>query len=395
MSDERYDAQDDGGGEFARLLEESLKGGKRSFTPGDQVTATVLAIGDDSVFLNIGRKGEGIIDRAELLDDEGNLTVRVGDGVTAWFIGTSHGEMRFTVRMGKGGGSPALLEEAWRSGIPVEGVVEREIKGGYEIRLPGSRRGFCPFSAMGPRGDESPVAKSLSFLITQFGEQGRNIVLSHRAFLEGEKRRRRDELKERLAPGDRVEGRITSIQKFGVFVDIGGVDALIPLNELAWGRVTDPAEIVSVGERVTVTVTGINWERERITVSLKSQESDPWNDLSPGLSPGSYVTGTVSRLASFGAFVTLLPGVDGLIPVSRLSGGARIKHPRELLREGEIIEVTIESIDRENRRISLSPARERREREEEEQAVAALRASSSGSGALGTIGDLLKKKMEG
>lgn len=393
MADERHDENGVESEEFARLLEESLKGGKRALQPGEQITATILAIGDDSVFLDIGRKGEGVIDRAELVDEEGNLTVRVGDGVTAWFLGSRHGEMRFTTRMGKGGGSPALLEEAWRSGIPVEGVVEREIKGGYEIRLPGSKRGFCPFSALGRWGEESPVGKTLSFLVTQFGEGGRNIVLSHRALKEAEQRRRREELKDRLSVGDRVEGSVTSLQTFGVFVDIGGVEALIPLSALAWGRVSDPSEIVSVGDRVTVTVTAIDWERDRITASLKEEGGDPWNDLP--FHAGSYVTGTVSRLAPFGAFVTLIPGVDGLIPISRLSSGSRVKHPRELLREGETIEVTIESVDRENRRISLSPARERREQEEEAEAIATFTASHAPMGGLGTLGELLKKKMGG
>lgn len=388
-----YDDQT--GEDFAQLLEESLKGRERPLRPGDRITATVLAVGDEWVFLDIGRKGEGVVDRKEILDDGGNPTVSHGDGLTVWFLGSSHGEMRFTTRMGKGTVTPSLLEEAYRSGIPVEGTVEAEIKGGYQVRLPGSVRGFCPFSAMGRREGESPVGTTLQFLITQWSEGGRNVVLSHRAFREAERRTRREELKERLAIGDRLEGTVASIQKFGVFVDIGGVEGLVPLSELAWGRVSDPSELVSVGDRVRVVVRGIDWERERITLSMKEEASDPWNGVTERFRAGSYATGTVSRLAPFGAFVTIAPGIDGLIPISRLSTGKRIAHPREVLKEGETVEVTIESVDPENRRISLAPAAERRRREEEEETVSTFMASSSGGTGLGTLGDLLKKKLGG
>ncbi len=201
MSDETSDDQEmNEEGSFAEMFEQSMVG-KTQLEPGQKISATVLQIGKEWIFLDVGRKGEGVLDAKELLDDEGNLTVSVGDQVSAYFISRKGGELRFTTRLGSGSSGTAQLEEAWRSEIPVEGRIEKEVKGGYEIKLPGNVRAFCPFSQLGLRrldNSDEVIGDSLSFRITQFDERGRNIVVSHRVILDEERRQQREELKKTL-----------------------------------------------------------------------------------------------------------------------------------------------------------------------------------------------------
>lgn len=383
---------------FADLFEQSFTKSGR-LEPGEKVEARVLKITADWVFLDTGRKGEGVLDRKELLDSEGNLTVREGDVVTAWFLSSAHNEMRFTTRLGSGAAGTAPLEEAWRSGIPVEGFVEKVIKGGYEIKIGGSVRAFCPFSqiSLGRVEDNTQfVGKHLPFRISEYAENGRNIVVSHRALLEEERQQQRERLRETLSEGMTINGTVTSIREFGAFVDIGGIEGLIPISEIGWGRVESVGEVLSVGQQVTVVVKRLDWENDRISFSLKETLADPWERIAEKYPAGSYHKGVVARLAPFGAFVTLGDGVDGLIHISRLAAGKRINHPREVVREGERVEVKIEAVDRENRRLSLSLADVGREEEEAAETLEMFRkGAEEGPKGLGTLGDLLKKKMEG
>ncbi len=225
MSDETFDDQEmSEEGSFAEMFEQSMVG-KTQLEPGQKIDAKVLQIGSEWIFLDVGQKGEGVLDARELLDEEGNLTVSVGDRVNAYFMSSKGGEMRFTTRLGGGSSGTAQLEEAWRSEIPVEGRIEKEIKGGYEIKLPGNVRAFCPFSQLGLRRQEDPAAvvgETLSFRISQFSEQGRNIVVSHRVILDEERLLQKAELMKTLKEGMMVSGTITNIRDFGAFIDIGG-----------------------------------------------------------------------------------------------------------------------------------------------------------------------------
>jgi small subunit ribosomal protein S1 len=384
---------------FAELFARNAAGSDW-LEPGQKVEARVLKISGEWVFLDTGRKGEGVLDKKEFLDPDGNLTISEGDMVTAWFLSSSNNEMRFTTRLGGGpsGAGNARLEEAWRNGIPVEGFVEKEIKGGFEIKIGGSTRAFCPYSQMSLGRAESNAAfvgLHLSFRITEYAENGRNIVLSHRAVLEEERRQQKERLKETLAEGMTVRGTVTSIRDFGAFVTIGGVEGLIPISEMAWGRVKDAGDVLSVGQVVDVVIRKIDWENDRFSFSLKDTLADPWERVTEKYPAGSYHAGVVSRLASFGAFVTLGEGVDGLIHISKLGGGKRISHPREAVREGEKIEVKIESVDRENKRLSLSLADMSREEEEAAKTLEMFRkGAAEGPKGMGTLGDLLKAKME-
>src|ERR1039457_2106249 len=235
---------------FADLFEQSQKKQGGWMEPGQKVTAQVLKISAEWLFIDTGQKGEGIVDLKEFLDLDGNITVKEGDTINAYFLSSSHGEMRFTTRIGGGASGSSQLEEAWQAGVPVEGLVEKEIKGGYEVKLGGSARAFCPFSQMSLRRVENPeslIGTRLAFQITDYSEKGRNIVVSRRALLEEEQQRLKEDAQTAISVGMTVTGTVTSLQDFGAFVDIGGLEGLLPISEIGWTRVNDVRDVLSVG----------------------------------------------------------------------------------------------------------------------------------------------------
>lgn len=378
---------------FAELFAASQsKSGK--LKPGEQIKAKVLHVSGEWVFLDIGQKGEGVLALSELKDPDGNMVVAPGDTITAWFTGGERGELRFTTKIGGvGAADRSLIEDAWNAGIPVEGTVEKEVKGGFEVKI-GSNRAFCPFSQMSLRrvSDSSAlIGKKLKFIITEYAEGGRNLIVSHRAILEEEAAREKDLLKESLSVGMIMNATVTSIQKFGAFVRAGAIEGLLPISELGWKRVNDVSEVLSVGDEISVVLKFIDWEHDKFSFSLKDTLPDPWEAMLENLPVGSVHTGKVSRLAQFGAFVTLADGVDGLLHISKIGKGKRISHPREALKEGEVVEVLIEGIDRENKRISLALAEIVRAAAEAEADITAFRqqAAEVPTG-MGTFADLLK-----
>jgi len=379
--------------DFAALLEKSLKKSDR-LEPGQKIEAVVLKITQEWIFIDTGMKGEGVVERKEFLDGNGELTVREGEKVAAYFLSSRAGE-RFTTRIG-GSAAHDQLGDARDTGIPVEGFVEKEVKGGFEVKI-GTVRAFCPWSQIDlRRGDNSAdyVGKQFPFRVTECGERGRNIVVSRRALLEEEESLRKEQLKESLQVGMKIEGTIASIRDFGAFVDIGGVQAMIPISEAAWGRTADLREVLSVGEKVQAVVKQIDWAKDRITLSIRDTLADPWEKIASLFPEGSFHTGKVARLAPFGAFVTLGEGIDGLIHISKLGAGKRINHPREAVKEGDTLEVRVDGIDREARRVSLSPAGPAREAEEEERTLREFRQTSGEkSSGMGTLGELLKGKL--
>lgn len=397
MENDDKDLKEESGEEsFAELFERSYRQTAR-LEPGQKIEARVLTITPEWVFLDTGQKGEGVVDRKEFLDADGNPTVKEGDVITAYFLSSGRNELRFTTKIGGGAAGHAQLEEAWRSGIPVEAFVEKEVKGGFEVKIAGSVRAFCPYSQSGARrGAEGElVGQRLSFRITEYGEKGRNIIISRRAVLEEEQRRRREELKETLREGQTVTGTVVSLREFGAFVDIGGIEGLVPVSEIGWGRVDKVSDVLSVGEQVTAVIKGLDWEKQRISLSIRDTLADPWDRVGERFPEGSFHSGKVARLAPFGAFVTLGEGLDGLIHISKLGQGKRISHPREVLKEGETVEVKVEGVDREHRRLSLSLAGAARAAEEEEATMAAFRqqAGEAPKG-MGTLGELLKARQE-
>lgn len=374
----------------------------RHLSPGEKIKATIVGISEETTFLDVGGKSEGVLNSSEIKDQQGEFTHQIGDLIDVYFLQAKSSEMLFTTSIGSGS-SNAHLEEAFRSQIPVEGFVKAEIKGGFEVTLGGNVRGFCPYSQMGLRrvenAAEAYLETHMKFQITRFEENGRNIVLSARAIQEAEREEKREQLKESLEEGQTVEGVISSIRDFGAFVDLGGVDGLIPISEIGWSRVEKVEEHFVVDQKVSVVVKKIDWDKDRISLSYKETQADPWDEVPKAFPEGSTHTGTVARLAQFGAFVTLAPGVDGLVHISKLGSGRRINHPREVLEEGQNIDVKIEGVDSAEKRISLVPAdyvstesKEEKERSEYTSFVAAEKKKKTG-GEVGSLGALLKAKM--
>ncbi|MGA3117530.1 MAG: 30S ribosomal protein S1 [Syntrophobacteraceae bacterium] len=380
---------------FAELFEGSLVKPVQ-FNAGQKVEARIVKISAEWIFIDLGGKSEGYLDRKELLDDEGNLSVKEGDTIQAYFLSAGDNELRFTTRITGGEAGRYHLEEAWRNGIPVEGLVEKEIKGGFEVRIAGGLRGFCPHSQMGLQHSGNPhdlTGQHLAFRITQYAEKGRNIVLSHRSVLEEERRKQREEQKGLLKEGMKVMATITSIHNFGAFVKIGSLEGLIPISEIGWDRVEDINGLMEVGQEVEVVATNLDWDKDRLSFSLKRALPDPWNNIEKDFPLGSRRSGTVVRLTNFGAFVSLAPGVDGLLHISKLGSGRRIKHPHEVVAKGQVVEVRIDLIDRENKRISLSLAGSEESEDHKEGEDDYSRYLKGNPDSMGTLADLLKAKL--
>ncbi len=382
---------------FAEMFEKSFKK-QGKLEPGQMIEAPIVKISPEWIFLDLGGKGEGYLDRKELADEEGRISIKEGDTIRAYFVSSENNEMHFTTKIGSGPGKESQIEDAWRNQIPVEGTIAKEIKGGFEVKIGGSVRAFCPFSQTGIRREENKadyIGKSFTFKIIEYGEDGRNIVLSRRPILDEEKRNRKEALKARLTEGMKIRGTVTSIQNFGAFVDIGGVEGLLPVSEISYSRTEKVADILSAGQQVDVIIKKLDWENEKFSFSLKDTLPDPWESVVESYPVGSYHPGTVARLAPFGAFVTLKEGVDGLIHISKLGAGRRINHPREVVKEGQKVEVKIEGVDRESRKLSLSLAELSRAAEEEAETIKEYKQqSSSEKQQMGSLGDLLKEKIE-
>ncbi len=374
----------------------------RHLTPGQKIKATIVGIHNESTFLDVGSKSEGVLNSSEIRDGDGIFTRKIGDLIDVYFLKSKPSEQLFTTSIGGGGGN-SHLEEAFQSAIPVEGFVKAEIKGGFEITLGGNVRGFCPFSQMGLRRVENAanayVNTHMKFLITKFEESGRNIVLSARAIQEAERQEIRETLQEALKEGQTVEGVVSSIRDFGAFVDIGGIDGLIPISEIGWSRVEKVDEYFTVGQKVQAIVKKLDWENDRISLSYKETMADPWIEGIKNFPEGSSHQGTVARLAQFGAFVTLAPGIDGLIHISKLGSGRRINHPREVMEVGQNIEVRIEGLDLAEKRISLVPvdyeSQETKDEEErtEYKTFIAEDKKKKTAGEVGSLGAMLKARM--
>ena len=341
---------------FAEMLDETDLTPKL-FAPGEKTEATVVKISPEWIFIDLGAKSEGYLDKKEFLDDNGNLTIKEGDTVTAYFLSSRHSEKLFTTKLLARKSVDDFLLNAYRNQIPLEASVEKEIKGGFSIKISASTSAFCPYSQMDKKKIDNAadyVGKKFDFIVVEYSENGRNIVLSRRPLLQKIEQEKISELKGTLQKGMTVSGIVTSVRDFGAFVDIGGIQALLPVSEMAWGRVEDTKSLYTPGDSIEAKIINLDWENDRITLSFKDTLPDPWNEVVAKYLEGTIHTGKVSRLTDFGAFITLEAGIDGLLHISKLSRGKKIKHARDVLAADSQIEVQIEKIDRDNKRISLN-----------------------------------------
>lgn len=387
--DEEFNEEEE---DFAAMFEASLSGVGQQLEPGQKIEGTLLQIGKDWSFLDVGQKGEGVLATAELLNADGEAQYQVGDPISVFFLSRSGGELRFTTKVGGTGSGTEQLENAYQSGIPVEGRIEKEIKGGFEVKLAGNVRAFCPFSQTGIRQGEPAdlIGTSLSFKITQFSERGRNIVVSHRQLLDEERQQQRESLRKTIKEGMIVKGEVTNILDFGAFVDIGGIEGLLPISEISYGRVEDVNDVLQIGQSLEVAIKKIDWENNRFSFSLRDTLADPWSKVGTIYQAGSQYSGKVSRLAQFGAFVTLEDGIDGLLHISKLSeGGQRVRHPQDVVQVGQSLNVVIEKIDQDERRISLALVGSH-----DAEVMETSYSEKPAASGMGTLGDLLKASQQ-
>jgi small subunit ribosomal protein S1 len=323
---------------------------------GQVVRGRVIQITGEHVFVDVGGKGEAWIDRGELADDEGRLRVGIGDEIEATVVSTGD-EVRLSHKLRQGAQAREALAVAAQSGMPVDGKVAAVIKGGYEVTVAGVRA-FCPQSQMDLRRVAAPeeyVGRVLEFRIVKYAENGRNVVLSRRQILEEEAARAAEETRKKIVPDAVLPGTVSALADFGAFVDLGGVQGLVPMSELSHARVGRAADRLRVGEPVMVKVVRIDAEKNRLTLSLKALEGDPWAAVPGRLRERQVVRGRAARATEFGVFVELLPGVDGLLHVSEIP-----RHRQAALREsvaaGAEIAVIIVGIDSGKRRVALALA---------------------------------------
>lgn len=345
--------------DFAQMFEDSLRGVEKKLTVGDRIKGEILSIGKEEVFVSTGTVDDGIVLKSELIDKEGKFSLSVGDQIDLFVTGVKGGQT-FLSPKPTAKNMAEDLEDAFDMMLPIEGRVTEVCNGGFRVNVMG-KTAFCPISQIDLRrveNGESYIGKKFDFVVTQYSERGRNIVVSRRKLLEEQKELSQASFSEDHKPGDVVQGVVTRIEKFGAFVELtAGLEGLAHVSELSWSRVTDPNEVVKVGQDLTVKILRIEEGangRMNISLSVKQASAQPWDDMPADIESGRIIEGRVTRCMKFGAFVELAPGIEGLIPLSEMSYSKRVTSSDELVKEGERIRVMIKEIRPDERRIALS-----------------------------------------
>jgi len=340
---------------FAELFEESLK--EIDMQPGSIVQGTVVDIDHDWVTVNAGLKSEGIIPVSQFFDEKGELSLKIGDVVDVALdaVEDGFGETRLSREKAKRAEAWKELEKAFEADEVVKGVINGKVKGGFTVDLSGIRA-FLPGSLV----DVRPVRdtthlenKELEFKVIKLDQKRNNVVVSRRAVLEAENSAEREALLQTLTEGLEIKGIVKNLTDYGAFVDLGGVDGLLHITDMAWKRIKHPSEIVNVGDEINVKVLKFDRERNRVSLGLKQLGEDPWVDIKQRYPESSKVTARVTNLTDYGCFAELEEGVEGLVHVSEMDWTNKNIHPSKVVQVGDDIEVMILDIDEERRRISL------------------------------------------
>ncbi|MCP4148577.1 MAG: S1 RNA-binding domain-containing protein [bacterium] len=352
---------------FEQLMAESFTPAQE-ITTGDQVDAKVIGFDKEFVFLDMGTRLDGVLKRSELSEKESKKLVE-GQVITLLVTGQKSGAWQCSRRLGSGDSSGKdtkdtaaimALEDAYNRNIAVEGKIHAVNKGGFEVQVMG-QKAFCPISQIDRQYCQEPeihLNQTYTFEIIRFEEEGKNLVVSRRAYLESVAKKQAEELWKNLEENAVYNGKITAIRDFGIFVDIGGIDGLLHISEISYERNIDIHSGFTVGQELNVAIKTIDREKRKIGLSLKSLMDDPWTEASKKLSIGAEFQGKVVRMKTFGAFVELFPGVDGLVHISRLGTDRRHQHPKEVLSIGETVTVRIVEIDESSRKLSLTMEKE-------------------------------------
>ena len=378
--------------DFAAMFEASLQA--KRIERGQTIEGTIVAIGPEVAFVDVGSKGEATIDIAELKDENGALEVAVGDRVQAVVTSTAGG-LTLSRRLARGAATQRQLEDAFRSSLPVEGKVERAVKGGYEVRI-ARQRAFCPSSQMDTSRAE-PAAhegRVYEFRIIEYREGGRSIVVSRRALIEERQRADAVEIRRSIVPGATLAGRVASVRDFGAFVDLGaGVQGLLHVSEMGWSRVSDASQMVKPGDEITVKVLRVDEDKQKISLGLKQLTADPWLRAGETYEVGQVRRGRVTRLAEFGAFVELEPGIEALAHISTFAPTGQSKEWSKSVAVGTTANFEILSIDVEKRRIGVALVQEGSARSEDVREYAE-RADAAPQEHFGSLADKLRNALK-
>jgi len=325
-------------------------------TPGEGRCGRVIAVSADTVFVDLGLKTEGVLPAASLRDEAGRLAVQVGDLLRVSIKGRDpEGYYLLSLIKVERPKDWAALEKAFVEKRPIAGIITAQVKGGFSVDV--GVRAFLPASRSGvkdPAEMEKLVGQEITCKITELDLATENVVVDRRIVLEEEEEQARQRTLAALKPGDVVSGVVRSLTDYGAFVDLGGVDGLLHVTDMSWGRVRKPADLLNVGDQIQVMVLKVDPAARRVSLGLKQLTPEPWSLAEQKYKPGDRVRGPVVRLADFGAFVELEPGIEGLIHLSDLSWSKKTRKPADLLKLGETVEVVVTSVSAAERRISLS-----------------------------------------
>jgi small subunit ribosomal protein S1 len=379
--------------DFEKMFEASVRA--RRVEKGQTIEGTIVAIGAEAALVDVGSKSEATVDIDELKDEDGHLEVKVGDRIHAVVMSTA-GELRLSRRLALGAATTRQLEDAFQAGLPVEGRVDRAVKGGYEIRI-GRQRAFCPVSQIDVVRNTEPAqheGRVYKFRIIEYKDGGRNIVVSRRALQEEEQRATAEDVRRAIVEGAVMKGRVASVRDFGAFVDLGGgVQGLLHVSEMAWARVSDTSQIVKPGDEITVKVLRVDADKQKISLGLKQLMDDPWSTAGETYKTGQLRKGRVTRVADFGAFVELEPGIEGLIPASE-SGVARDGDLKKAFPAGKDVDVVVLDVHAAARRIRLSVTAVQKMREADEVREYTDRADSTPAQGFGSLADRLRDALK-
>jgi small subunit ribosomal protein S1 len=340
---------------FAELFEQSLT--NTQLQPGKIVTGTVVDITPEVVVVNAGLKSEGIIPKNQFYDAEGGLEVAVGDEVEVALdaVEDGSGATRLSREKAKRHAAWEFLEKAFEAGETVKGMINGKVKGGFTVEL-GSVRAFLPGSLVDVRPVRDTAyleGKDLEFKVIKLDRKRNNVVVSRRAVVEEEYSAEREALLEKLEEGMEIKGVVKNLTDYGAFLDLGGIDGLLHITDMAWRRVKHPSEVVEIGDEVMVKVLKFDRERQRVSLGLKQMGEDPWVNISRRYPEGTRVFGKVTNIADYGCFVEIEEGVEGLVHVSEMDWTNKNVHPSKVVALGDEVEVMVLDIDEERRRISL------------------------------------------
>jgi small subunit ribosomal protein S1 len=375
--------------DFAAMFEASQQA--KRIEKGQTIEGTVVSIGSEASLVDVGGKSEAVIATEELKDEDGDVEVAVGDRIQALVVSTAGG-LKLSRKLALGAASARQLEDAFHAGLPVEGKVERAVKGGYEVRI-AKQRAFCPISQIDIVRNTEPAqhqGRVYRFRIVEYKEGGRNLVVSRRVLLEEEQRANAAEVRRSIVEGAIVTGRVASVREFGAFVDLGGgVQGLLHVSEMGWSRVSNALEVVKAGDEITVKVLRVDDEKQKIALGLKQLLDDPWSKVAATHPAGQIRAGRVTRVGTFGVLVELEPGVEGLIPASE-TGTSRDADLKRTFPVGTELQVVILEVDAAARRMRLSLKAVQEAHEAEEVREYSERADAAPAHGFGSLADKLR-----